>query len=112
MPMPEIDKESRKRPLCYDPKRKQFIHFPEIVSGEAEIVPVDDLSDDDLKVLVFRRWEVLPEDTTVQAISGPPMRRDDVIAAIEKDMPFGKMTVEAEKIYLRRLLQEIQENLE
>jgi len=86
MPMPEIDKESRKRPLCYDPKRKQFIHFPEIVSGEAEIVPVDDLSDDDLKVLVIRRWEVLPEDTTVQAISGPPMRRDDVIAAIEKDI--------------------------
>lgn len=112
MPMPEMDEKSNKRPLCYDPSREKFIRFDDIVSGKEKIIPVDDLPEDDLKKLVIERWRGLPKDTTVQAISGPPFSRDDVIRAIEQNEPFGRMTLEAEKSYLRDLLDEIQRNLE
>jgi hypothetical protein len=110
--MPEMDETSSKRPLGYDPSRGKFIRFDDIVSGEEKIIPVDDLSEDDLKKLVIERWRVLPEETTVQAISGPALSRDEVIQAIEQDEPFGRMTLEAEKSYLRDLLAEIRRNLE
>ena len=112
MSMPEMDEQSRKRPLCYDLLREKFIRFDDIVSGEEKIISVDSLSDDDLKKLVIKRWQALPKDTTVQAISGPPFSRDDVIQAIEQDEPFGRMTLEAERSYLRDLLKEIRRNLE
>lgn len=44
-------------------------------------------------------------------MSGQLLRRDDVIRAIEQDDPFGQMTLQAEKSYLRDLLHEIQQNL-
>jgi hypothetical protein len=110
--MPEMDETSRKRPLCYDPSRNKFILYDDIVSGKEKIIPVDSLSEDDLKKLVIKRWRVLPKRTTVQAISGPPLSRDKVIRAIERDEPFGRLTLEADKSYLRDLLDEIQRNLE
>ncbi len=111
MPMPQMDDESRKRPISYDPEHGTFISFDDVVSGKQKIVPLDALSNDDLKTLVIERWRVLPEDTTVRAISGKPLSRDDVIRAIEKGEPFGQITLEAEKSYLRDLLNEIEQNL-
>jgi hypothetical protein len=110
MALPKIDAANLKKPLCYDPDRKKFIFFDEIVSGEEKIIPVDELSDDDLKQLIVERQRAGP-DYTVQAISGPPMSRDDVVQAIEKDQPFGSMTLEAEKTYLRHFLSEIEQGL-
>ena len=40
----------------------------------------------------------------MQAITGPPFSRDDVIRAIEQDEPFGQITLQAEKSYLHDLL--------
>jgi len=111
MPLPQIDERHRKRPLCYDPARDKFIYFDEIVSGEEKIIPVETLSEDELKKLVVERQRTAP-DYTVQAISGPPFSRDDVIRAIEQDEPFGLVTLEAEKSYLHDLLAEIEQNLE
>jgi len=110
VPLPEIDEKNRSKPLCYDPARNKFILFDEIISGEEEIIPVDTLSQADLKKLVIERQRAGP-DYKVQAISGPPMSRDDVVRAIEQDEPFGQMTLQAEKSYLSDLLSEIQRNL-
>jgi hypothetical protein len=110
MPMPKIDEANRKKPLCYDPTREKFILYDEIVSGEERIVDIDTLSEDDLKKLIAERHRKGP-DYTVRAISGPPMSRNDVTAAIEKSEQFGIMTVQAEKSYLRDLLKEIRKNL-
>ena len=111
MPMPELDATSRKRPLSYDPERCKFIFFDDLVSGKERAFPVEDLSDDDLKKLVIERWRVLPKETTVQAISGPPYRRDDVIRAIQRDEPYGRELLQAEVAYLKMLLEEIQSSL-
>lgn len=111
MPMPEIDEENRKRPLCYDPEREKFIFFDDIVSGKEKIIPVKTLSESDLKKLVIERWRSLSPKTKVQAISGQPFFRDDVIRAIKQDKPFGKDTLEAEMIALSELLDIIQQNL-
>jgi hypothetical protein len=111
MPMPKIDAQNRKRPLCYDPVRGKFIYFDEIVTHKEEIVPPARLSEADLKKLVMERWRTLPADTTSQAISGPPYPRDELIRAIEQDEPFGRMTVEAEKSSLTDLLEQIRRNL-
>jgi hypothetical protein len=110
MPMPNINDADRKKPLCYDPNRKKFILFDEIISGEEEIIPIESLSEDDLKKLVLERHKAGP-DYTVQAMSGPPMSRKDVVQAIEEDKPFGRVTIEAEKSYLMGFLSEIRENL-
>ena len=111
MPLPQIDEQHRKRPLCYDPAREKYIFFEEIVSGQEKIIPIETLSENDLKKLVIERQRTAP-DYTVQAISGPPLSRDDVIRAIEQDEPFGLVTLEAEKSYLHDFLAEIEENLE
>ena len=110
MPMPKIDPQNLKKPLCYDPERKKFILFGEIVSGEERIIPPDTLSEADLKRLVIERQRTGP-DYKVQAISGSLLSRDDVIRAIEDDEFFGRITLEAEKSYLRDFLDEIQRNL-
>lgn len=112
MPMPDLDATSRKRPLSYDPARGKFILYDDLVSGDERAFPVEDLSEDDLKKLVIERWRMLPEDTTVQAISGPPYRRDDVIRAIERDDPYGKELLQIEAAYLKMLLEQIQGSLE
>ena len=90
MPMPKMGAEGRRRPLCYDPQREKYISFDDIVLGREKIVPIEGLSEEDFKKLVIRRWQSLPEEKTVQSISGPPYSRDDVIRAIEQDEPFGK----------------------
>lgn len=106
MPSPTVRDEDRNKPLCYDPGRDLFITLDDILSGREMIIPPDSLSDDDQKRLVIRRQQTGP-DYTVQAISGPPMTRDDVIEAIERDDQFGRMTVEAEIAYLKDFLARI-----
>ncbi len=110
MPLPKINEANLAKPLCYDPSRNKFIYFDEIVSRKEPIVPVDTLSDNDFKKLVIERQRAGP-DYKVQAISGPPYSRNDVIRAIEHNEPFGKVTLEAEKSALRDLLAQIQKNL-
>ncbi|MBN1902056.1 hypothetical protein JW926_12100 [Candidatus Sumerlaeota bacterium] len=110
MSLPSIDESNRKRPLCYDPKRKKFILYDDIISKKEEIIPVESLSDPDLKKLIIERQLTAP-DYKAQAISGPPFSKKDVIKAIEQDDPFGKITLEAEKSYLRDFLDEIRRNL-
>lgn len=110
MPMPKFDEASLKKPLCYDPARKKFIYFREIAARKEPIVPVDSLSESDFRKLVIERQRAGP-DYKVQAISGPPYNRDDVVRAIERDEPFGRVAMEAEKSALRDLLEEIKRNL-
>lgn len=110
MALPEMDETQRKKPLCYDPERDKFIYFDEIISGEEKIIPLDTLSNGDLKKLVIKRHQESP-DYKVQAISGPPLSRDDVVKAIEQDQDFGVITVQAETAYLRDFLNQIQQNL-
>jgi len=111
MALPEINEQNRKKPLCYDPERKKFIYFDEIVSGKERIIPVDELSEADLKKLIIERHRAGP-DYKVQAISGPPLTRDDVVEAIQKDQDFGLVTVQAEKSYLRDFLNRLQQKLD
>jgi hypothetical protein len=111
MPMPKLDEASRLRPLCYDPSRGKFILFDDIVSRKEAIIPVESLSEGDFRKLVIKRFRLLPRDHISQGISLPPMPRDAVIRAIQRDEPFGRMTLEAEKLYLHDLLDEIQRNL-
>jgi hypothetical protein len=110
MPMPKIDQANRMKPLCYDPARRKFILFDEVVSGKERIIPIETLSQSDLKKLVIERLRAGP-DFKVQAISGPPHSRDDIVRLIEQDEPFGQIHLEADKSYLRDFLKEIQRNL-
>lgn len=110
MDMPQIEGPDRKKPLCYDPARRKFITFDEIVSGKEQVVPLERLSDEDLKLLVIERQRVGP-DYRVQAMSGPLMSRDDVVEAIRRGEPFGLATIEADSSHLRDLLGQIKETL-
>ncbi len=110
MPLPVIDEQNRKKPLCYDPRRRKFIYYDDLVSRSEQVVPVDGLSQSDLKKLVAERLRAGP-DFVVQAISGPPMNRDDVVRAVELDEPFGRVTLEAERSYLRDVLRQIEASL-
>lgn len=108
--IPNIKGPDRKKPLCYDPERDKFILLDEITKGDEQIIPLESLSQSDLKKLVIERNRVGP-DYKMQSISGPPFTRDDIVDEIEKETEFGKMTVQAEISYLKDLLRQIKEAL-
>ena len=110
MGLPKIDSRNIRKPLCYDPIRKKFILYDEIVSGVEKIIPVEVLSPDDTKKLVIERIEKGPDDT-MQTISGTPMTKRDIIDAIISDDEIGRMTLEAEVSMLKDLLRNIKSNL-
>jgi hypothetical protein len=110
MSMPVIDGLNRKKPLCYDPSRKRFIYFDDILSGQQAIVLPSSLSVEDKKRLVIERHRVGP-DYAGQAMSGPLMNRNDMVRAIERDEEIGRTAVAAEVSYLVELLAEIKRNL-
>lgn len=108
MGLPKIEGPDRDKPVCYDPDRDKFITYDEIISGKEQIVPLERLSPKDLTRLVIERHRVGP-DHTAQAMSGPPMSRDEVVKAIERDEPFGRAAVEGDLSHLRDLLAQIGE---
>ena len=110
MTMPEIDEANRMKPLCYDPARGKFILYDEIISGKEKIVPIDTLSDDDVKRLVIERLRVGP-DFTAWDLNGRRLSRDEVIRAVERDEPFGQITLGGDKSSLRDLLGKVERNL-
>jgi len=110
MPLPELDSDSAKKPLCYNSEKQKFIYYDDIVSGKENIVFLDELSASEKKLLIIERLKQGP-DFTMQSISGLPYHRDDVIRAIQNDEEIGKMTVEAETSMLNDLLKRIAVNL-
>ncbi len=110
MPVPQIDDENKKKPLCYDPSRKKFIYYDEIITRKEQVVSPSALSKEDQKKLVLERQAAGPDYKT-QSISGPLMTRDDVVKAIMNDEKYGRIAVEAEISYLDDLLGQIIENL-
>lgn len=111
MALPEMDESSRNRPLSFCPTCNRYIYYDDIVSGTSAIVPLETLSEADLRKLVIKRYEALPKDMKV----GPMAQLyspDEVIRMIEQDEPFGKMTVQAETSYLRSLLDQLAHELE
>jgi len=109
--LPEITGADRKKPLCYDPKRKKFIYFDDIVAKKEKIVPLEKLNDEELKKLIVERNRVGP-DYTVQVLSGEKYSRDDVIREILRQSEFGKMSLRAEADYLSDLLEQISRALQ
>ena len=110
MPFPKIDEANRKKPLCYDSSRKKFIYYDEIITKKEPIILPTTLCKSDQKKLIIKRQIKGPEYTT-QAISGPAMKRNDVVKAIQNNEEYGVVMVEAEISYLTDLLKEIQLNL-
>jgi hypothetical protein len=110
MALPKIDRRNLRKPLCYDPRRKKFITFREITTGKEKIVPLEKLSQEEMKMLVVER-QLKGPDYTMQAISGMPYTRDDVVKSILKEDEVGQMTMEAELSMLKELLHQIEKNL-
>jgi len=109
--MPKIKGLARKKPVCYDPDQKRFITIDDLIDGKATIVPLDRLNRDQIRQLVIERNRI-GENYTVQTDwAAPPQTRNAVIQAIEADTESGRMAVEAEVMYLRDLLKQIEEAL-
>lgn len=84
--------------------------YDEIISSEEKIIPIDDLSMEEQKVLVIERLK-RGLDFAMQTLSGSRFGKNDIIEAITIDEDIGKMTLEAEVSMLRDLLRKIDENL-
>ena len=110
MALPKIDRHNLRKQLCYDPRRKKFITYREITTGKEKIVPLEKLSQEEMKMLVVER-QLKGPDYTMQAISGMPYTRDDVVKSILKEDEVGQMTMEAELSMLKELLHQIEKNL-
>jgi hypothetical protein len=107
-PLPEISENERKKPLCYDPARKKFILYDEIIDGREPIFPVEELSEEDAARLVIER-NLKGPDYAMQIMSGAKYTRDDVVREIGKGTSFGRTAVAAEQSYLSELLHQIKE---
>lgn len=110
MAMPNLDPGSEKKPLGYDPVREKFIYYDEIVSGKEKIIPVETLTEGDFKILMIERLRSGP-DFRMQSMNGPLYNREQIIAAIAGDVPEMRQFIEAERSYLRELLQKIKDTL-
>lgn len=110
MPMPRIDEAHRNMPLSYDPARRKFISYDEIVSGKEKIIPIETLSEEDFRKLVIERLRTSP-DFQGGPMSAPYFSRDDIIRAVEQGEPFGRDHLEGEKVSLKELLAKIQRKL-
>jgi len=110
--LPEIKGPARKKPVCYDPEKDHFITIDDLEANKAQIVPLDILTDEQLKQLVIERNRV-GEDYKHQANwTEPPKSPNDMIKQIEADTELGRVAVEAEIAYLRnRLLIDIEDAL-
>ena len=110
--LPEIKGSARRKPVCYDPEADQFVTIDDLEAGNAKIVPLDRLSNEQLKRLVIERNRV-GEDYKVQMDwTVPPYSRNDVIQAIEADTEEGRVAVQADIAYLGDLLKKIEAALE
>ena len=108
--MPVLSRRNLEQPLCYDPGRKQFIFYRDIISGKEKIIPIESLEEGDLKMLVLERLKRGP-DFTIQSLSGLPHGREEVMDAIRSGDKSGKMAVEAERLMLIDLLYSLEKNL-
>jgi hypothetical protein len=109
--LPEIKGLARKKPVCYEPQKDCFITIDDLDAGKAKIVPLDRLTDEQLKRLVIERNRV-GEDYRVQNDwAAPPQSRDDVIKQIQADTESGRRAVQAEIMYLRDHLRDIEDAL-
>jgi len=110
MPLPKIDEASLNKPLCYDPMRRKYILYEEIIAGKEKIIPVDALSDNDFKKLAIKRLKEGP-DFRGGPMGSPFLSRDDTIRAIRSNSKFGRQFLEGEKSMLRDFLADIERNL-
>lgn len=109
--LPNIKGPARKKPVCYDPNEDRFITIDDLDAGKAGIVPLDRLTEEQLKRLVIERNRV-GEDYKVQVDWGvPAMTRDEVIKEIEADTESGRLAVEADLMHVRDLLKQIEDEL-
>ncbi len=109
--LPEIKGPARRKPVCYDPGTDSFITIDDLEAGKAKIVPLERLTEEQLKRLVIERNRV-GEDYKVQMDwAEPAQSRNDIIKQIEADTEFGRVAVEADISYLGDLLKQIEEAL-
>ena len=108
--MPEIRGPDRNKPIYYDPTTDRFITLDDLEAEKGEIVPVDELTQEQQKRLVIERNRV-GSDYTQQAISGPAQTRDEVIREIEAETESGRMAVQADIMYLRDLQKKIKKDV-
>jgi hypothetical protein len=111
MTLPQLDETSRKRPIGYCPTCNQFVYYDQVVSGQTQIIPLDTLSEDDLKKLVIERYRVLGQETRIGPMASL-YSPEAIVRMIEEGEPFGLMTVQAETNYLRSFLDDLAHDLE
>jgi len=109
--LPDIKGANRLKPLGYDPKTQKYILYDDIISGKAEIVPLEKLTDEQLKNLIAERQRVGP-DYTMANLNGEMRTRDEIVQEILNETDFGKMIIHAEKSYLTDFLKQIKAALE
>ncbi|HCO95479.1 MAG TPA: hypothetical protein DIU00_16275 [Phycisphaerales bacterium] len=110
--LPKIKGLARKKPVCYDPKKDRFITLDDLDANKAQIVPLDILTDEQLKRLVIERNRVGEDYKLETNWKEPAKSPNDIIKQIEDDTELGRVTVEADINYLRnRLLIDIEVEL-
>jgi hypothetical protein len=105
--LPDIKGANRLKPLGYDPQTRKYILYDDIINGRAEIVPLNKLTDAQIKELVAERQRVGP-DYTMANLKGEMRTRDEIVQEILNETDFGKMMVQAEKSYLSDFLKQIE----
>ncbi|MBA7625238.1 hypothetical protein ES703_32664 [subsurface metagenome] len=111
MPLPDIKGPDRQKPLCYEPKRDKFILYDELRSAKERIVPLEQLTHEQLKKLIVERNRRGSDYRIRWGFGGPAYSRDDMIREITAETDVGKSAMEAEISYLSDLLKQIEENL-
>ena len=101
---------NRKKPVCYDPERDRFITIDDLDADREKLIPLERLTDEQLKRLVIERNRV-GEDYSVETDWKRTRSRNEIVQEIEADTETGRMAVKAEIMYLKDHLRDIETRL-
>lgn len=106
MSLPQLDEQTRRKPLTMDAATGRFITYDEIIDARGDIPTLDQLSPDQQRALIVERQRV-GADYTMGDLNGRVLTREQIIEEIRHQTAFGNMVMQAEIDYLREFLGQI-----
>jgi len=99
MDLPPIVESAKSRPLSYDPRTDEFIHYDDVQSGKKKIYPLDKLTPGQLlKLAIERQLTNIPSTTAV--LNGQTYTNEQVAAEMQAKSKFGQQMFETDINYL------------
>lgn len=100
MELPPIVEAAKARPLSFDPRSGEFIHYDDVQSEQKKIYPLENLTAEQLlNLAIERQLTNVPNTTTT--LNGESYSNEQLADEMRRQTKFGKQMFEADINYLK-----------